>query len=106
MYTCNDSLFDTPETKTTWLINYPLAKIKKKKIQVSYLTVLTCLTGLKSRCPRGWFLSRGEDLLFCLSQLLEAARIPWLVVPFFCLQRLIHVTSLCPIFQGRASFLP
>lgn len=31
MYTCNDSLFDTPETKTTWLINYPLAKIKKKK---------------------------------------------------------------------------
>lgn len=30
MYTCNDLLFDTPETKTTWLINYPPAKIKKK----------------------------------------------------------------------------
>ena len=30
MYTYNDSLFDTPETKTTWLINYPPAKIKKQ----------------------------------------------------------------------------
>ena len=32
----------------------------KNKIQVSYLTVLTHLTGLKSRCQRGWFLSGGE----------------------------------------------
>ena len=58
MYTYSDSLFDTPETKTTWLISYPPAKIKKK-IQV-YLTVLTHLTGLKSRCQRSWFLSGGE----------------------------------------------
>ena len=106
MYTYSDSLFDTPETKTTWLISYPPAKIKKKNTSLSYSYDTSHWLKVKVSAELVPLWRRGEDPLFCLSQLLEAAHVPRLVFPFFCLQHLIHVTSPCPVFQGQTSFLP